>query len=218
MSRPDSKQIAAVFESAGVPLDTAAAERFAEYLRELLHWNRRMNLVGEREPDRIVRRHLLDSALGAFYLPLRAGDQIADLGSGAGLPGIPLAILCPAVTVYLYEARTKKAGFLAAVKAKLGLENAVVMPERFETTPKPGEPPAFDGVVSRYTAATDRLVRLARPRLRPGGWLFAYKRDTPEERRLFEALRASPGVSQARWIADDRAVPGRCFLLLYLEK
>lgn len=210
---PDAEEwVCEAFERLGWSLKPEAVEAFAVYLRLLVKWNRHINLTAIREPRDAVRRHFLDSALVLDHVPLKEGDQVADIGSGAGFPGIPVAILRPNVRVTLWEPTLKKASFLETVKVTLGLKNVTVVPERLEPKriPKPYLS-VFDGVMSRYTASLRWLVACAREIVRPGGWLVAYKwsgdHEEAELKRLVETLH----MAESQWLPDPRAESRRCF-------
>jgi len=160
----------------GVPLSPLQLDQFARYLTELEKWNRRINLTGTRDPHEIVIRHLLDSLAGEKVLrDLSNEAEVADLGSGAGFPGLPLKIARPAVRLTLIEPRQKRAAFLLHVCGVLGLPNiqvaeATIMADR----PPPEYAGRFDCVVMRAVADPVEAVRLARPLLRPGGKVIVW--------------------------------------------
>lgn len=175
-------------------LAPSAIRRLLDYLGLLARWNRVYNLTAIRSPAGMVTHHLLDSLA---ILPLiedlslvegdcpAAGLRMADVGSGAGLPGIPVAIACPALQVTLIESSHKKAAFLVHAKAELALANVVVERQRVEAwaPPKP-----FDVVTSRAFAGLPEFLRLAGHLARPGGWILAMKGAFPTEE-----LRHLPG-------------------------
>lgn len=105
------------------------AELLSLYLKELLLFNPTLSLVGEKDKNEIIRRHILDSAgaYNAFLLYSKEGGSVVDLGSGAGLPGIVLSIIIPNRTYYLVERMTRRALFLKGVVAALKLKNVVVL-------------------------------------------------------------------------------------------
>jgi 16S rRNA (guanine527-N7)-methyltransferase len=100
------------------------------HLETLLLWNRKMNLVSQTGPDEVITKHLADSFVTASLL--HNDERIADLGSGAGFPGIPIAIARPESAVFLVEANQKKASFLAEVAGRCRLPHATVINERIE--------------------------------------------------------------------------------------
>jgi len=160
----------------GVSLSPSQLDQFARYLTELDKWNRRINLTGTRDPLEIVVRHLLDSLAGERVLRDLVGDAgVADLGSGAGFPGIPLKIARPSLRLTLIEPRQKRAAFLLHVCGVLGLSGVQVI----ETTIAADRPSSecvgrFDCVVMRAVADPVEAVRLARPLLRPAGKVIVW--------------------------------------------
>lgn len=154
-------------------------------------------LIGPRECDRLWERHLLNSAAVAELLP--EGSRIADIGSGAGLPGIPLAIARPDLEVVLIEPLLRRTTFLAEVVAGLGLDNVTVVRGRAEEPAVRSEYADLDAVASRAVAALDKLCRWSLPLLRPGGQMLAMKGERAEL-EVNECRRAmmSLGVSEVR--------------------
>lgn len=160
----------------GVALDAPAQAKLAAYLRLIEKWNKVHNLTAVREPAQMVVLHLLDSL---SVLPHVAGAKtLLDVGAGAGLPGIPLAIARPDLAVTLLDASHKKATFLRQAKAELALANVEVACERVEQW----HPPApFDVVVSRAFAELADFVAQAGHLVAPGGALLAMKGVHPFE-------------------------------------
>jgi 16S rRNA (guanine527-N7)-methyltransferase len=114
-----------------IVLDDEVADQLHIYYEELFTWNRRINLISRKEEDFFVKRHLVDSLCG-LKLPIAKGSAVLDLGSGNGLPGIPLAIALPGVRIELLESRAKRCTFLQHVISRLDLRNAKVHCGRFE--------------------------------------------------------------------------------------
>jgi 16S rRNA (guanine527-N7)-methyltransferase len=141
-----------------------AAAALARFLELLERWNRVHNLTGIRNRDELVDRHLAESlALAPFVV----GPRACDIGSGAGLPGIPLAVVLPGISFALIESRRKRASFLRQARAALGLDNVEVLNARAEdvaTGP-------FDTVLARAVAPPAELLGLAGPLVAPGGRL-----------------------------------------------
>jgi len=156
--------------SMGLALDQAAATRYADYLRLIEKWNRVHNLTAVRETQQMVVLHLLDSL---SILPhLDGARSLLDVGSGAGLPGIPIALALPALEVTLLDSSHKKTTFLEQVKAQLDLGNVRVACERVEQW-RPGR--TFDVVVSRAFAELAEFVAQAQHLVAPGGRMLAMK-------------------------------------------
>lgn len=118
-------------ESLGIGCSEGQADSFLEYLSELKKWNRAYNLTSLRTDEEIVIKHFLDSALYLKALPADA-KTIADIGSGAGFPGIPIAVLRPDLRVFLIEPSRKKALFLDHIRVRLGLKSLTVIDARIE--------------------------------------------------------------------------------------
>lgn len=129
----------------GIRLDRVQQDKLLAYLALLIKWNKAYNLTAVRNPDEMVSRHLLDSLSVAPFVA-EAGDHWLDVGSGGGMPGIPLAILFPQAHFTLLDGNGKKTRFLTQVKLELGLPNLTVVHSRVEDF-KPEQP--FDGICSR---------------------------------------------------------------------
>ena len=145
-------------------LDPSLAERFAAYLSLIVRWNARVNLTSVRDEDAILSRHFVESIVCARALPSRV-RTLLDFGSGAGLPGIPIALCCPDIAVTLAESQGKKAAFLQEAVRVLGL-SAKVYPERAELLVEP-----FDCVTLRAVDHMEQALAQATRLVRAGGWL-----------------------------------------------
>jgi 16S rRNA (guanine527-N7)-methyltransferase len=161
-------------------LDPALAPPLLAYLALLARWNRTYNLTAIRDPREMVGKHLLDSlAMAPHVAELAArGGSLADLGTGPGLPGIPLAIAHPGLRVALVESNGKKARFLREAVRTLGLGNARVAESRIEAFDAPGQ---FDAITARALATLPLILELGGHLLAPGGQLLAMKGAVPEE-------------------------------------
>lgn len=156
-------------------LDPALATPLLAYLALLDRWNRAYNLTAIRDPADMVVKHLLDSLAMA---PFVGGGKLADLGTGAGLPGIPLAIANPALQVTLVESNGKKTRFLREVVRTLPLPNARVAQSRIEALDEPG---TYDAIVARALATLPLIVELGGHLLKPSGRLLAMKGAVPDQ-------------------------------------
>lgn len=161
----------------GLALPDGGAAKLAAYLALLAKWNRTYNLTAIREPERMVTHHALDSLAIVPALPARA-IRVLDVGSGGGLPGIPIAIARPDAEVVLVDSNGKKATFLAQAAIELPLANASSVASRVEDF-APARP--FDVVVSRAFADLATFARLASKHVAPGGALYAMKGVHPDE-------------------------------------
>ncbi len=153
----------------GVQLPDGAAAKLQRYLDLLERWNRVFNLTAVPDPAEGVPRHILDSLA---VLPHIRGKRILDVGSGAGLPGIPLAVALPECRVVLLDSSAKRARFLVQVRAELGLSAVAVEHTRVEHY-QPGQ--RYDTVISRAFASTAEFVRAASGHCVPGGRIIVMK-------------------------------------------
>jgi 16S rRNA (guanine527-N7)-methyltransferase len=157
-------------------LDPALAEPLARYLALLLRWNAAYNLTAIRDPREMVTKHLLDSlAMAPFVASI---STLADLGTGAGLPGIPLAIAVPELRVTLVESNGKKARFMREAVRTLGLGNAEVVESRIEALDRPG---AFTAITARALATLPQILTLGGHLLAEDGVLLAMKGARPDD-------------------------------------
>ena len=178
-------------------LDRALATPLLAYLDLLHRWNRTYNLTAIRDPDAMVVLHLLDSLAMATHVGgLRT---LADLGTGPGLPGIPLAIAHPQLQVALVESNGKKARFLREAVRTLGLANARVLESRAEAVAEPG---GFDAITARALATLADILAVGGHLLAADGELLAMKGARPDEE-----IAALPAGWQLRAV-EPLVVPG----------
>ena len=154
--------------SLGVELSSRQSELLARYVGLVLAWGARANLTGVRTPEEAARVLVLDAL--ACLAPLPQQGSLVDLGSGAGTPGIPIAMVRPGVRLTLVDASRKKAGFLEVALRDLGLVNAEVLHARAETLGRaPAHRERYDAVTARALAELSVLAEYALPLLRIGG-------------------------------------------------
>ena len=158
-----------------VDLSAAAQQRLLEYLALLEKWNRVYRLSGVRDPEQMLSHHVLDSLAA---LPHLEGRRIVDVGSGAGLPGIPLAIASASAQVTLLDSNQKKTGFMRQAAIELKLANVDVVCERVEQWKVAQQ---FDVVISRAFADIAEFARLAGHLCERHGVLVAMKGLFPHE-------------------------------------
>jgi len=183
-------------ETAGLAVEEAEAAQLAEYLALMERWNTVYNLTSITDQNEMIQRHLVESLA---FKPYLRGTRIADVGSGAGLPGIPLAITTPELEITLIESRGKRARFLRHVQGVLNLPNVSVAHSRAENlTPVP----PFDTVLARAVATPPELLALTRHLLAREGILLVltkanYRSEVAElgedvrARRIEDPLAAS---------------------------
>ena len=168
-------QLRAGIAALGLSLPDGAEAKLLAYLALLDKWNRVYNLTAVRDAARMVSHHLLDSLAAVPYFQ---GGTVLDVGSGGGLPGIPLAIARPELQVTLIDSIAKKTAFLLQAKAELGLANLAVVTSRVEDfQPESG----FDEITSRAFSDLKEFVLLTRHLLKPGGHWLAMKGLYPNE-------------------------------------
>ena len=168
-------------EGLGLPLPPAARQQLLRYMALLARWNRTYNLTAIREPERMVTHHLLDSLAAVPALDRvadgRAVLSVLDVGSGGGLPGIPIAIARPEWRVTMVDPVQKKGAFLVQAIAELGLGHARVATVRVEEL---ATPPLFDVVISRAFADLAAFVQAALRHVARDGRLVAMKGVHPD--------------------------------------
>lgn len=152
----------------------AQTTKLLEYLALLQKWNRAYNLSAIRDPDAMVDLHLLDSLAVAPYL---TGTTFVDVGSGGGLPGIPLAIIRPDIRMTVLDSVGKKARFLHQVRSELRLTNIEVVHARVEDYRTED---GYDGVISRAFASLADFVASSAHLLHPDGRFWAMKGQFPQ--------------------------------------
>ncbi len=168
-------QLAAGIAALGLVLPEGAEAKLLAYLALLDKWNRVYNLTAVRDTERMVSHHLLDSLAA---VPFFQAEAVLDVGSGGGLPGIPLAIARPELQVTLLDSIAKKTAFLLQAKAELGLANLSVVTRRVEDfRPESG----FDIITSRAFSDLREFVTLTRHLLNPAGRWLAMKGLMPHE-------------------------------------
>lgn len=193
MSAESASQFLAQCETAGIALSTGQQQCLAVYVALLVEWNTRINLTRERETAQIYTRHVLDSLMAAPLLdalPPAAGGTpserfAADLGSGAGLPGLMWAVICPHLHLTSVERAGKKVEFQQAAVQAMGLANVTVLQSDGKALAQsPAGREHFHLVTARAVAPLRKLLPLAGGLLRPGGELWAYKGERLAEEEV----------------------------------
>lgn len=161
-------------EKMGLTLPSEAQAKLLYFIALLEKWNRAYNLTGVREPDRMLTHHILDSL---SIVPFVTGSRVLDIGSGAGLPGIPLALARPDLEFVLLDANAKKTRFMIQAVAALGLDNVDIVHERAE---KYRPERKFDTLTARAFADMAGMLAATAHLFNPGGELLAMKGVYPE--------------------------------------
>lgn len=202
MSAGETKaRLEALLAAAGLtPLDDETAGRFEDYLSLFIRWNERVNLSAIRDEEGILSRHIIESIVVARELP-QGIATLLDFGSGAGLPGIPIALCRPGIAVTLAESQGKKAAFLQEAVRVLGIQ-AKVHAGRAEAIDG-----SFDCVILRAVDKMPKAVAAAVPLVATAGWL-ALMTTTSE----LEGLKRAAGA-EFSW-ATEKQLPGSATRIL----
>ncbi len=211
--------------SIGIVLSHDHLRQFRSYFHELIQWNERINLTSLVSPKDVYRKHFLDSltVMKALHIDQASSERttpctILDVGSGAGFPGIPLAIVAAHLQVMLLEATRKKAQFLEHVIRVLGVANASVVTGRAEELAHVSmHREQYDWVVGRAVARMASLAEYLLPFCRVGGAVIAMKLGAiAEELALAErAIHTLGGeLSEVLPVDNDLLTGGRCLIVL----
>ncbi|HAK34872.1 MAG TPA: 16S rRNA (guanine(527)-N(7))-methyltransferase RsmG [Pantoea sp.] len=168
-------KLASLLKAAGISLSDQQKEQLVAYVGLLDKWNKAYNLTSVRDPQQMLVRHILDSIVVAPHLK---GERFIDVGTGPGLPGIPLAIVLPQAHFTLLDSLGKRVRFLRQVQHELGLPNITPVQSRVETFPS--EPP-FDGVISRAFASLQDMVNWCHHLPSAQGQFYALKGVRPDD-------------------------------------
>ena len=157
-AQPSEQTIRRALREFNLEVDSNQVLKIQQYINILLAWNAKVNLTAIRNPLEILYRHFCESLYARVAVPVETG-RLADVGSGAGFPGLPLRILCPNLQVFLVESSIKKATFLAEVIRELGLTDARVLVNRYEELSEEVAP--LDFVCSRAVGEFGPLLEWA---------------------------------------------------------
>ncbi len=161
-------------EELGLDATTAQIDSLLVFVGLIEKWNKSFNLTAIRDRNEMLRLHILDSLA---VLPFISGNKIIDVGTGAGLPGIPLAIFLPHVQFTLLDSNSKKTRFVQQAVMELQLPNVEVVHSRVESLGREGE---YDVVLSRAFAGLEDIMSLTEYLLQSAGVLIAMKGQVPE--------------------------------------
>ncbi len=160
-------------------LTDEACDKFVAYYDLLIDWNTRMNLTAITEKEEVVKKHFYDSLAALPYLS--DGAKVADVGTGAGFPAIPLLIMNPTLQITLVDSLQKRLTFLEEVLKTLDLKAEIVHARAEDFGRDPKYRGQFDATVSRAVASLPVLLELTVPLLKVGGKAYCYKGDVTEE-------------------------------------
>ena len=190
------------------PLSNPQLGQVSVYLDLLLKWNAKMNLTAVRRPEEIMARHFGESFFAAEKLMDTAVLSVIDLGSGAGFPGLPLAIYSPKTRVTLVESQNKKATFLKEIVRSLGLENATVFRGRGEDYPGKADLVTLRAV-DRFETAIDIAVSLLQPKGTLGLLIGAGQQENLPPGFVWNLSNRVPGGSSRLLAIGSRRVESR---------
>lgn len=194
-------QLKKSFKHFNLPENPQAWSKLECYLVLLQKWNKVYNLTSIRDPQEMFIKHLLDSLAIAPYVEngKNNNQRLIDVGTGGGLPGIPLAILYPEKQIDLLDSNSKKTRFLIQAKTELGLKNTLVLHQRVEDY-QPAE--KYDGVVSRAFSSLNDMLSLTQHLVAPSGCWWAMKAQKTQEE-----IESLPGYAKLKNIFSLN-VPG----------
>jgi len=197
---PLDELVVALRSLTGHPEGRDDRQRFQQYLDLFLRWNRTHRMTALGSAGAVVQDLFIDSLLFLALLPPRP-LTLVDIGAGAGIPGLPLSLADPAITVTLVEARRKRVSFLLAAQRELDLGNVAVKEGRAEALveQEPALGAAFDVVVARSVGPSSVLLPLARKYLKVGGLFLVSGPPNPLPQEPFEIVRVPiPGTRKSR--------------------
>lgn len=178
----------------GMVLDKEQVESLQRYHDELLYWNAKVNLISRKDENQIWGRHILHSLSLLKYITFPKKARVLDLGTGGGLPGIPLKIARPDLRMVLCDSVRKKMTMTAMFADHTGMKNIEAVTSRVEDLgDNPHYRAAFDVIVSRAVAETMQLMEWVRPLLAPGGFC-AFLKGGDLTAELSNARQTFPGV------------------------
>lgn len=167
MSSLTGQEVFHICEQNGFPLDSDARKKLESYEILLKEWNSKVNLISRKDVDNIWTSHIFHSLTPLLIFSFPLGVRLLDIGTGGGLPGIPLAIARPDISVCLTDSIRKKTAALAEIVQTLNLPNADVVNGRVEEIARnPGYRSRFDGVIARAVAPLADLVKWSKPFIR----------------------------------------------------
>lgn len=184
------KQLTEALEDIGLAYDEDMLRKFQRYMELILEWNEKVNLTSITVPEEFVKKHYIDSAAIGGFSQMKEAEAVIDVGTGAGFPGIPLAILFPEKKFLLMDSLNKRIRIIEEIAKEIGLQNVTFRHGRAEDLAQKKEyRERFDLCVSRAVANLSVLSEYCLPFVRVGGWFAAYKTGTAEA-ELKESLRA----------------------------
>lgn len=170
------------FEKINIPFDNSVIEMFEQYMDGILEWNKKINLTAITDREEFISKHFVDSVLSYNFRDYIDADSIIDIGTGAGFPGIPLAIVSPDKKFVLADSLNKRLKVINELASKIGIDNIETVHGRAEELARNKKyREAFDLCISRAVANLAVLCEYCLPFIKVGGHLLAYKGPDAEE-------------------------------------
>lgn len=170
------------FEKLNIPFDNSVIEMFVQYMDGILEWNKKINLTAITDREEFISKHFVDSVLSYNFREYIDADSIIDIGTGAGFPGIPLAIVSPDKKFVLADSLNKRLKVINELASKIGIDNIETVHGRAEELARNKKyREAFDLCISRAVANLAVLCEYCLPFIKVGGHLLAYKGPDAEE-------------------------------------
>lgn len=184
------KLLAEALEGLGLAYNEETLQKFRRYMELILEWNEKVNLTSITDPDEFIIKHYIDSVAVGNFSQMKEAQSVIDVGTGAGFPGIPLAILFPEKAFLLMDSLNKRIKIIEELSREIGLTNVTFRHGRAEELAQDKSfREQFDFCVSRAVANLAILSEYCLPFVKPGGWFAAYKTGSNEE-ELKGSLRA----------------------------
>ncbi|MGN0658129.1 MAG: 16S rRNA (guanine(527)-N(7))-methyltransferase RsmG [Emergencia sp.] len=201
------EQLRKAFEQMGIPLSEEMESQFKIYMEGILQWNEKINLTAITDPDEFIDKHLIDSVLCYSFEEYQNGESVIDVGTGAGFPGIPLAIVSCDKSFVLADSLNKRLKVIDSLTDEAGIGNVTTVHGRAEELARMKTyRQAFDICVSRAVANLAVLSEYCLPFVRKGGFLLAYKGPDAEREAAdaAKAIRVLGGrISRIQSVARD---------------
>ncbi len=215
---PALQEFLRILPAYGLKPTPRQVEQLRAYVTELLRWNEKINLTAAREPKEVFMRHVLDSLIP--LAELSEVDRLLDVGPGGGLPGIPIKIFRPELSIVLLEARRKRASFNRHIADRLDLTGVEVVWGRLggeDVYRRYAETP-FDGIITRAALSGIRVLRLGARLLRPGGTFFLMMGGLDaDQRQALEGEAGIQGRTRIRILPYDLPGPARALNLVLIH-
>lgn len=184
------KQLIEALEDMRIEYQEDTLQKFQRYMELILEWNDKVNLTSITQPEEFIKKHYIDSIAICSFSQMKEAQNIIDVGTGAGFPGIPLAILYPEKKFLLMDSLNKRVKIIEELSQEIGLRNVNIRHDRAEELAQnKSYREQFDLCVSRAVANLAVLSEYCLPFVSLGGWFAAYKTAAAEE-ELKESLRA----------------------------